>query len=252
LEIRFDCVQCGKCCHDLRLPLSVEEALVWARRGHQVDVLSEASPAAIAVDATDVRGHYRRARSFDAICGSLPLRVHVTLVAKHSGPCPHLRPDMLCGNYELRPRACRIYPAEIIPDIEVSPGAKVCPPEAWGDAQPVLMLGRTVASADMRRLIEEHRAATLSDVDAKAAACRYLGIDVAALANEGYAVRSPRPADFVAAFEAALRIQDDVRPLPWTLASNRRETLDMIEDAGGASEGRPDGGNYIGFFADSL
>lgn len=253
MDIRFACTQCGKCCHDLRLPLSVDEALVWAGRGHRVDLLGEALPASVEIDRQDALGRYRADRSFGARSGSLPIRVHVTLVARHVGPCPHLRPNMLCGNYELRPRVCRIYPAEIVPDIALSPASKMCPPEAWAASQPVFVRGGEVESDETQTLIEQHRAATLGDVDVKARACTILGMNVAALANEGYAVCSPRPTDFVAALECArsARHETDCSG-EWALASNRSSTLQMIEDGGGVAEARSAGDDYLAFFGDEF
>jgi hypothetical protein len=45
LDIHFDCTQCGRCCHNLKLPLSVDEAKRWAKNGHEVQLLIEATPA---------------------------------------------------------------------------------------------------------------------------------------------------------------------------------------------------------------
>jgi Fe-S-cluster containining protein len=129
--MRFECMQCGRCCHDLKLPLSVCEALAWASDGHQVDLLCDAMPAT-PVDPEDVAGRFRDERSFDGTSGDLPVRVHVVLAASHAGPCPYLRSDMRCGNYENRPRVCQIYPAEVAPRVALNAAFKACPPEAWG------------------------------------------------------------------------------------------------------------------------
>lgn len=252
LEIRFDCTQCGRCCHDLRLPLSVDEALVWARRGHQVDVLIEASPITASIDGDDLRSGYRAARSFEGMSGSLPIRVHVTLVASHDGPCPHLLPNMRCGNYDLRPRVCRIYPAEIVPDIDLSPHSKACPPEAWDDAQPLFQVGRSIQSPETRSLIDAHREATLADVKIKAALCDRLGLQVASLANEGYATQAPNPHDLAPALEGLIdsTCSDVVDASNWVLVTNRSDTFRLIREAGANAEMRRDGVGYIGFFSE--
>jgi hypothetical protein len=44
MDIDFDCTMCGKCCHDLRLPLTVTEAIAWLERGNDVQILCEALP----------------------------------------------------------------------------------------------------------------------------------------------------------------------------------------------------------------
>jgi Fe-S-cluster containining protein len=251
MDIRFDCVRCGKCCHDLKLPLSVEEAIAWAGRGHQVQFLCEARPPPSAGGPADPLQRYRAERAFPARCGSLVLHVHVLLVASFAGPCPHLRSDNRCGDYERRPRACRIYPAEVVPGIDVRPQAKACPPEAWADDQPWLMRGGAPVSADTRRLIGEHRTATRQDVAARTVACDLLGADKAAWANEGFAVYAP-PSDLaVAALEAARSSKHHVGgERRWSIVTNRQQTLRLMHEAGADVEICRKGSAYIGFFAD--
>ena len=111
MDLHFDCTQCGRCCHDLRLTLSVDEARAWAGRGHQVDLLAEGWPwPDDGDDPEDGMAQWRKATSFPVLVGDVPFRINLRLVARHDGPCPHLLPDMRCGNYEARPRICRIYP----------------------------------------------------------------------------------------------------------------------------------------------
>lgn len=252
MEIRFDCTQCGKCCHNLKLPLSVEEALLWAGRGHQVQLLCDALPMLSATPPEDVAGRYRFDRSFRAISGTLDILVNVILVASHQGPCPHLRADMLCGNYEARPRVCRIYPAEVAPHVTLMPEAKACPPEAWSEDQPVFLRNGSVVADETRLLIAEHRAVTLSDVATKAAAASLLGATAAALGNEGYAVHSPAPDVLVEMLSRAREATQADRPTAeWTITTNRAETLAMLSDAGASSQFMPVGSDYIGFFADA-
>ena len=251
MEIKFDCTQCGKCCHDLRLPLSVDEAIVWAGRGHPVQLLCDAQPILSEAVPEEVVARYRHERSFAARSGTLGVRVNVILVATHSGPCPHLRPDMLCGIYEQRPRICRIYPAEIVPQAALAPENKACPPEAWGDQQPPFMRDGVVLADETRRLIEEHRAVTRSDVPIKAIACALLGISRAALQNEGYAVHSPLPAALVAALHAARSAQAGTSPTStWSIATNRQSTMQMLLDADAEASLCNAGADYLGFFPD--
>lgn len=251
MDIRFDCTRCGKCCHDLRLPLSVDEAISWAGRGHQVQFLCDSLLALATGPFENSLHRYRAERSFTARSGALPVRINVILVAAFSGACPHLRADMRCGDYERRPRVCRIYPAEIVPDIAIEPRGKACPPEAWGDEQPLLMRGGALVSDETRRLIEEHRAVMLTDIPAKAMACDLLGVRRAALAGEGYTVHSPSPeatvATLLAAKAATLAANAEQ---PWSIVTNRQQTLRMLREAEADGGSCRRGDDYLGFFAD--
>ena len=194
---------------------------------------------------------YRAERAFVARCGGVVIRINVILAASFEGPCPHLRSDNLCGDYERRPRVCRIYPVEVAPGREIKPQAKACPPEAWGDDQPWLMRGGAVVSTDTRILVSEYRAATRLDVAAKAIACDLLGARKAAWVNEGYAVCAPSPAAAVAALESARSAdRSDSHEGRWSIVTNRPHTLRVLRDAGASAEICARGGAYIGFFPD--
>ena len=251
MDIRFDCTRCGKCCHDLKLPLSVDEAISWASRGHQVQFLCDSLLALANGPFENSLHRYRAERSFAARCGALPVRINVILVASFSGACPNLRADMRCGDYAGRHRVCRIYPAEIVPQIRVEPRGKACPPEAWSDDQPFLMRGGALVSDETRRLIAEHREIMLTDLPAKAMACRLLGVRRAALAGEGYAVHSPSPeatvATLLAAKAATAQAEADQR---WAIATNRQQTMSMLREAEADGEACQGGEDYLGFFAD--
>jgi Fe-S-cluster containining protein len=251
MDIRFDCTQCGRCCHDLRLPLSVDEAIVWAGRGHDVQLLCDALPSLSADPPEDIAARFRHDRSFPALSGGLPIRVAVILVARHEGACPHLLADMRCGNYADRPRVCRIYPAEIAPHVPLRIENKLCPPEAWADDRPLLLRDSVAADEDVRNLIAAHQATTQGDAPVKARAAMLLGARSAALWNEGYAVHAPSPDDLVAALREARATMGEVDTgARWSIVSNRKSTLAMLRDAD--AEGRlcASGAGYIGFFAD--
>lgn len=115
MSIHFECTQCGRCCHGLRLTLSVDEATAWAGNGDTVQILTEALPLSQGNADEESHNEYEKARSFPATSGEATIRIAAILVAFHPGPCPHLRPDMRCGNYSARPRICRIYPLESRP-----------------------------------------------------------------------------------------------------------------------------------------
>lgn len=251
MKVQFDCTQCGKCCHNLKLPLSVEEAIRWSRQGHRVQFLCDALPDLGDPDPADVAAHYRHQRSFAAMSGGLSVRVHAILVASHDGPCPHLQADMRCGDYEERPRVCRIYPAEIAPHVPFDPDIKQCPPEAWDVRQPLFLRDGRIVSDETVALIEAHRRTTRADTPIKATACELLGLNSAALGNEGYVVHSPEPAVLVEILELACSAEHGKGIAPaWSILTNRRPTFNMLEDAGARSTLCKAGADYIAFFAD--
>lgn len=253
MDIRFDCTRCGKCCQDLKLPLSVDEAIAWAGRGHQVQFLCDSLLTLSNGRFGNSLHQYRAERSFAARCGALQVRINVILAAAFSGPCPHLRADMTCGDYEGRPRVCRIYPAEIVPGIAIDPQAKACPPTAWSENQPVMMRDGALVAHETRRLVDDHRAIILADVPAKAVACERLGIDRAALAGEGYAAHSPSPEATVAALLAAKRATPSAEvDQHWSIVTNRQQTISMLREAEADGEVCVRGEDYLGFFADEL
>ncbi|MEJ2458705.1 MAG: YkgJ family cysteine cluster protein, partial [Novosphingobium sp.] len=203
MTIHFDCTQCGKCCHNLRLTLSVDEAIVWAGRGHTVQLLTEALPWVGDPDPADAPALYRHDRSFPAASGTAPFRITVIPVAYHDGACPHLQQDMRCGNYAERPRICRIYPLEARPFTDLRPENRLCPPEAWSCEFPVLERGGEIADPEAARIVAAHRQAAAADVSVLAAACDALSLSTAAFANEGLAVHVPEPLDLAQILRAA-------------------------------------------------
>jgi Fe-S-cluster containining protein len=251
MTIHFECTQCGKCCHNLRLTLSVDEAIAWAGRGHTVQVLAEALPWPQDPEPETPVSAYDKARSFPAMSGEIPVRIAVSLVAYHDGACPHLLPDMRCGNYEERPRICRIYPLERRPLTAWRPEERLCPPEAWTPDWPVLERGGEPAEPVDARIIEDHRRVALEDVPALTAACQDLGLDSAAFANEGLAVHTPVPA----VLADALRTARDGTALSaserqWRIVTNRGATHSMLISAGCSAGIVQRGSDYLGSFPD--
>jgi Fe-S-cluster containining protein len=252
---------CGKCCHGLRLPLTVAEALAWLGRGNEVQILCEALPWPEEPAADNLQAAHKRRRSFAAMSGSLPTRIVVILTGAFAGPCPNLRANMRCGIYEGRPSVCRIYPAEINPFIELVPGNKGCPPEAWTPGLAPLMRAGRLVDATTVDLIERSRAVDAADAPAKQMLCALLGIDAAALANEGFVVHSPRREELLAALrqvsagasEALLPLESPSAAAPiWRFVSNRQATVETLVSVGALGE-CVDGGSagafeYLGFF----
>lgn len=251
---------CGNCCHDLRLPLTVAEARAWLARGADVQILCEAVPWLEEPAADNLQAAHKRRRSFAAQSGSLPARIVVILTGAFAGPCPNLQADMRCGIYEERPLVCRIYPAEINPFIELTPANKGCPPEAWTPGSSPLMRAGKLVDASMVALIERSRAADTHDVPIKQRLCAVLGVDAAALSNEGFVVHSPRREELVAALERVCELAGDeagdgVADAPtaeWRFVSNRQATVDALVSVGalGACVTSDDAMpfEYLGFF----
>ncbi|RFU44928.1 YkgJ family cysteine cluster protein [Paraburkholderia sp. DHOC27] len=262
-NLDFACTMCGNCCHDLRLPLTVTEALAWLARGDDVQILCEAVPWLEEPAADNLPAAHKRRRSFAAQSGSLPARIVVILTGAFVGPCPNLQSDMRCGIYEERPLVCRVYPAEINPFIELTPANKGCPPEAWTPGLPPLIRGGKLVDATTMSLIEQSRAADANDVAVKQRLCGLLGIDAAALSNEGFVVHSPRREDLQAALLAACEGRDalgfaaaDEEATGWRFVSNRRPTVDALVSVGalgicvaaGAADDEVAGFEYLGFY----
>lgn len=256
MSTHFSCTQCGRCCRDLRLPLSLDEAAAWLRGGGEVQLFSEAIPWPVEPPDDDLPAAHKKRRSFAAASGALPVRVVVSLVAAFDGPCPHLLDDLRCGNYAQRPRVCRIYPAEINPFVALEPSGKGCPPEAWSPVHPVLADSRGYLDPELVETIAAFRATDAHEAEARGALCALLGFESAALANEGYAIFVPGSEALSAALDALTHA--DVAALAaqassWTFVSNRRNTLDTLcsidalqQSAGALTDARL---HYLGFHA---
>src|SRR5471030_1717171 len=74
-NLNFSCVSCGKCCHDLRLPLTWQEAIDWLSRDGTVELLCEALPWPEEPEPSNLQAQHKRRRSFPTMSGNLPIRV---------------------------------------------------------------------------------------------------------------------------------------------------------------------------------
>ncbi|WP_292626473.1 YkgJ family cysteine cluster protein [Novosphingobium sp. 17-62-19] len=249
MEIPFDCTQCGRCCHDLRLTLSVEEARAWATNGHQVDLLAEGWAWTDYANEADPAIAWRKATTFSAMVGDVPFRINLRLVARYEGPCPHLLPDMRCGNYEARPRICRIYPLESRPFEAMTPEKRRCPPEAWGKGLPVLERNGEPAETEPRAILSQHRQTMVDDVPRKAQLAAALGFTEAALAGEGLATCEASPTTLLAALEIADQSRTAPRP-NWSIVTNRETTRAMLADLDCPARLVATGYGFLSAFAD--
>jgi Fe-S-cluster containining protein len=252
IDIHFNCTMCGKCCHNLRLPLTISEAIQWLQRGHVVDILCDAVPWAVEPDSTNAMALHKRSNSFAARSGTLPVRIVAILTASHNGPCPNLRDDMRCGIYEDRPMVCRIYPAEVNPFMQMDINAKACPPEAWTPDKPVLSRSGQWVSDELRALMMRSRRETAADAQRKAVICSSLQINTAAFATEGFMIHRPRLDQLLDALQQSTIDRIDDGPLTeWTIVSNQSSTRDILTSVGAlaspAHREPQDGAEYLGF-----
>ncbi|MET0255648.1 MAG: YkgJ family cysteine cluster protein [Luteibacter sp.] len=254
MTIRFACTMCGRCCHGLRLPLGMAEAVAWLRDGNDVQLFCEAIPWPSEPPADNLPAMHKRRRSFEAMSGPLPVRVIVTLMASFDGPCPNLRPDMRCGIYERRPTTCRIYPAEVNPFIALEPKNKLCPPEAWATGDPIQFDDGRWADAELAGNIVRSRDTDMAEAVLKQRVCALLGCSTAALSNEGMVVHSPRQDAILAALEAVLdgNAAAATNDVAWQLVTNRAQTLGALRDIGSwhatAQSLQGPGMAYLGYF----
>jgi Fe-S-cluster containining protein len=221
----FNCTACGQCCHNLKLPLGMDEAVDWLRRGGRVQVICEAIPWVAEPDAADAVAAHKRSISFAAMSGQLPIRVLVYLVASFDGPCPQLGAHNMCGIYAHRPLTCRIYPAEVNPFVATNPTLKACPPDAWQGAVPLMT---DTLHAD----VQAFRWRAQAEVARKAWVCAQLGIQSSAISNQGYAIHSPDPGHLLRALldcpvTAAPQAHGD-----WALTTHLAEHLQTLQDMG--------------------
>ncbi|ACC75842.1 YkgJ family cysteine cluster protein [Paraburkholderia phymatum] len=253
MNVDFECTKCGKCCHDLRVPLTVAEALAWLARGDEVQVLCDALPWLEEPPQHNLQALQRRRRSFAAMSGSLPVMVMVILAGAYEGPCPNLLPDMRCGIYEQRPLVCRIYPAETNPFIELNPSQKACPPNAWAPGLPGLLRSGKLVGAEILSLLQQKHDIDVCDLLVKQKLCRLLGIDCAAVWNEGFVVYSPDRVDLLEALRQAIGQSSTLGIPTWYFASNRRTTREALLTVGAlCSQGLTSSTaryEYLGFFA---
>lgn len=234
MDINFGCTQCGKCCHDLRLLLSVREAKTWLARGDEVQVLCEAIPWPGEPSAADLPAAYKRKLSFSVRSGSMPARVIVTLAASFQGPCPNLRSGMQCAVYEDRPRVCRVYPAEINPFTPLLPANKGCPPEAWDSTRSPFMRGGVLVDETTGMQITDAMVESLREVGMKQRLCASLGIHSAALSTEGFVVHTPARGLLADALGAAtsMRRGEPADQANWLFVSPRPQTLEAFAEIG--------------------
>lgn len=235
-EVRFTCVEgCGACCRNLRVPLSVAEAIAWTGRGHAVDVLTEAMVVATSEATENDTARFKLPRSLPGACGVLPVAVNVVLAASFpDGPCPDLGDDARCRIYAERPAVCRVYPLEITPLVTFDPARKSCPSAAWDGSAPPFARGGAPLDVETRGRIEGARAAQIADVSTKARLCADLRIRTAGLSGEGFVVHGLDPETLREALVGACGSDREAPGDRWVVVTNRDSTLSALTGARGA------------------
>jgi Fe-S-cluster containining protein len=253
-DLNFSCVSCGKCCHDLRLPLTWLEAIDWLSRNGTVELLCEALPWPEEPESSNLQAQHKRRRSFATMSGDLPIRVIVVLTAVYTGACPNLDAQFRCRIYETRPQVCRIYPAEINPFIALSPANKLCPPEAWASPTPLLR-DDAIVDEETRSHIAQSRRDDEHEALSKQVLCALLGIGSAGLSSEGFAIHAPPAEQLLEALRAGLQDADQENLPSWTFVSNQASTINALTSAGAnahfTSSTSSGPSRYIGFRADA-
>ena len=189
MNTTFSCVGCGKCCNDHHVPLTLEEARMWANDGGQVIVLVEGFLGNGLGLPLQQREHAER-RSAVVRSGESDAYVAITFAAYNAGRCRNLDEDNLCRIYERRPLVCRIYPMEINPHIPLNTAVKECPPESW-EKGPDLIVGGELVDQELAGLIHRSRQADRDEIQTKDAICALLGIRTTALKGDGFTAYLP-------------------------------------------------------------
>jgi Fe-S-cluster containining protein len=235
MDIHFGCTQCGKCCRDNKIPLTVAEAIIWLGRGHPVQLLCEASPWSAALDNEPRARHFKR-RSFAAKSGTMPTRIVLMLVANVVGACPNLLADMRCGIYQDRPLVCRIYPAEINPFVAFKRESKMCPSEAWTKDQPLWQRGGGLVDKMIGRDIEDSRTADARDVHIKSRLCAALNLVDTGLVHEGIVAYSPTVEELLSSLTSAMASDSaSASAEGWRFVSDQVESVANISNSGGVA-----------------
>ncbi|MCA4962751.1 MULTISPECIES: YkgJ family cysteine cluster protein [unclassified Pseudomonas] len=199
MNTTFSCVGCGKCCTDHHVPLTLDEARMWAADGGQVIVLVEGFLGNGLGLPVQQREHAER-RSVQVSSGETEAFVAITFAAYNQGRCRNLDEDNLCRIYDRRPLVCRIYPMEINPHIPLDIAVKECPPQSW-ESGPDLIVGGTLVDQPLAELIQRSRQADRDDVLVKDAMCALLGIRTTALKGDGFTAYLPDMAEFATIFD---------------------------------------------------
>jgi len=248
MDNAFKCTQCGKCCHNLNIPLSISEAKDWLLKGHKLKILTEATPWVNDTPVIEDVLIRKKSMTFDGLSGNLSIRVLLTLVGYFDDGCPNLDAHQNCSVYESRPLTCRIYPFEMNPAIPLNPANKLCPSDAWqlpvlnAKSQandPILLI-----DADTQINIQKIYHQSIADVESKKMLCLHLGISTCSLSNNGYLFHFVDQAEILRCIQRIEGIEikqvldpkNDLQKINWLIVTKNQDTLnDLISVGGNAS-----------------
>ena len=231
----FECTKCGLCCQGLRIPLSLDEASRWVKRGHTLEVIVRGGFPPSSAYAPDSSDAYMMDRSFQVIAGKKILSVQATLVGTFHGRCPNLMEDNRCSIYEERPMTCRIYPAGLNPFLAFKTSDRRCPPEAWGEQHETFLSSNGAYPKPLTDLIHAARAATLREVKSLERLCAALSVNNCALIAEGFVAYKISRDDFLHALQntqAAPDKPDDNDHAAYGVLSNQKQTIETLATLG--------------------
>ena len=242
MDNAFNCTQCGECCHNLNIPLSIGEAIDWLSAGHKLKILTEAIPWINDVAVTQEVLIRKKSMTFNGISGNLSIRVLMTLVGYFDGRCPNLDTNKNCTIYESRPLTCRIYPFEMNPMIPLNPANKLCPSEAWPESEtlnkaktihPIIVMD-TVTEKNIKKIY----ANSVADVASKKELCLHFGISTCSLSNNGYLFHFVDQQKLLSALEKlalnqTINISTDAPNTDWFIVTESENALSDLISVGG-------------------
>jgi hypothetical protein len=155
----FFCIQCRKCCHNLRLPLSVDEAIGWLRDSGEVQVFCEAIPWREDPPSGNLQALDKRRRSVR--CTE---RQSTRGYCDQSGRFVRCPLSLFAIRYSIRCVCEADTRMSHLPGggqsvHQAGPDSKARPPEAWGVEKLILTHGEPVADPDIARFIGQPREA---------------------------------------------------------------------------------------------
>lgn len=237
----FNCTQCGQCCHNLNIPLTVNEAKAWLLRGHKLKILTEAIPWINDTPLTDDVLIRKKTMTFEGSSGKLNIRILMTLVGYFTHGCPNLDSNQRCTIYESRPLTCRIYPFEMNPKIILNPKNKLCPDAAWKTTSEDtgLITGNQLFMVDHDTQVNINKIYTqsISDVEDKKIICQSLGIKTTSLSNNGYLFHLVDPVkllNILKTITPSIKAdsQERTEMIDWVIYTQKEETLNDLISLG--------------------
>jgi Fe-S-cluster containining protein len=239
----------------------LDEAVVWAKRGHGVEILVKGGLCPRPDYEAESLVGYIMDRSLTVAAGQGCLAVQPVVAAAVEERCPNLGDNNRCAIYEERPRVCRIYPAEINPFTPFSNESKRCPPESWDEGHGVFVAEGGAYEAEYAKTIAAARRAALDDMKYLPRLCSLLSIDRCALATEGFVAYKIAPDRFLEAIQQALNSAEETLANSneqYMVLSNQKKSLAALSSMGiscafasrNVTTGQGGMVSYLGYYED--